>query len=277
MNNKALTMSVVMAVIAVFFVQSYVSSIEEKVKKDFGTKLLVIKAKKDIREMETINETQLQLDLVPKDFIQPGSFFFPEQQDKQAKLTMKDLAGTIAIVPIRQGEQLTRNKVSEPNMRTGLSPQIAPGKRAVAVPVNEVSGVGKLLKPGDRVDLIAVMDTGAGTKDAKIAKTVLQDVVVLAVGKSLTNNVARSVEVDPITGKERIKSLTEDTSFTSVTLEVEPAHVQTLALIMANGDTALSLALRNNDDTDRVSYGSTTFYDVLGLDGARVRAPANRR
>ena len=36
MDNRALTLSVVMAILAVFFVQSYVSSIEEETRKKFG-------------------------------------------------------------------------------------------------------------------------------------------------------------------------------------------------------------------------------------------------
>ncbi|MEK6705924.1 MAG: Flp pilus assembly protein CpaB, partial [Bdellovibrionota bacterium] len=164
----------------------------------------------------------------------------------------------------------TFNKITEPNMRTGLAPQVAPGKRAVAVPVNEVSGVAKLVKPGDRVDLIAVLDLG-GSKDAKISKTILQDVVVLAVGRSVTNNVPRIIEADPFGGNPRVKSLAEDFTFASVTLEVEPVQAQLLALVMANGENALTLSLRNNDDSDRVNIGSTTFNEVLGPDAAQAR------
>ena len=50
MNSRALTMSLVMAVVAVIFVQSYVSSLEESYNKQFGTKVLVLKAKRDILE-----------------------------------------------------------------------------------------------------------------------------------------------------------------------------------------------------------------------------------
>ena len=103
--------------------------------------------------------------------------------------------------------------------------------------------VGKLVKPGDRVDLIGVLDTGNG-KEGKVSRVILQDVVVLAVGKSVTNNAPRTVEYDNFAGKERVKSLAEDFSFSSVTLEVEPAQAQMLALILANGENSLSLSLR---------------------------------
>ena len=186
------------------------------------------------------------------------------------------MAYTVAIIPIKKGEQITYNKITEPSVRTGLASQIAPGRRAIAIPVNENSGVSKLIKPGDRVDLIAVIDLGGG-KDNKIAKTILQDVVVLSTGKSVANNVARVIEADPYGGKDRVRSLAEDTGFGTVTLEVEPQQAQTMALILSNGDSALTLSLRNNDDTERNNVAATVFQDILGADAARIRAPAGKR
>ncbi|MBC7691388.1 MAG: Flp pilus assembly protein CpaB [Methylotenera sp.] len=269
MNNKALTLSLFIGAFAVFMVQSYVGSKEEEAKKKFGTEVLVVKAKRDIKEQETINETALELALIPKTFLEPASVSFEKTEaDKETNRSLKSLSGTIALVAIRKGEQITYNKMTEPGIRTGLSPQVAPGRRAVSIPVNETSGVAKLVKPGDRVDLIAVLDMGGG-KENKIAKTIFQDVVVLAVGRNVTNNVARVVEMDG--NREKVKPLSEDFSFTSVTLEVEPAQAQTLALVMANGENAITLSLRNNDDTERVGLSSSMAGDVLGTEAARVQ------
>jgi pilus assembly protein CpaB len=274
MNNRALSLSIIMAVVAVFFVQSYVSSVEDNAKKKFGTEVLVIEAKRDIKEAETINETMLELKLVPKRFLEPAAMSYEKREDdKESSQGLKNLAGMVAVVPIKKGEQITLNKMVEPGIRTGLAPQIAPGKRAVAVPVGETSGVAKLVKPGDRVDLIAVLDMGGG-KEGKIAKTILQDVVVLAVGRSVTGNIARTVEQDPNGGKDKIKSLAEDYSFASVTLEVEPLQAEQLALIMNSGDNVIDLSLRNNDDTDRQSIVSTSYVEMLGADISKIRKPA---
>lgn len=271
MNNKALTLSLIMAVVAVFFVQSYVSSIEEEQKKKFGTEVLVIVARRDIKEMETVNETMLEFQKIPKRFLEPAAISTEKkEEDKETTRSLKGLTGNIATVPIKKGEQITYSKLTEPSMRTGLAPQIAPGRRAVAVPVNETSGVAKLVKPGDRVDLIAVIDLGGG-KENKIAKTILQDVVVLSIGRYITNNVARTVESDPFGGPNKVKSLAEDFSFASVTLEVEPTQAQIVALLLSSGDNAVILSLRNNDDIERVNTFSTSFGDLLGADAAKVK------
>lgn len=276
MNNRALTLSLVMAILAVFFVQSYVSNVEDEAKKKFGTEVLSVVAKRDIHEAEDIDETMLELKPVPKRFLEPGAISYEKTTD-QAQITqgLKSFAGMIALVPIKKGEQLSFNQVVEPGIRTGLSPEIAPGRRAIAVPVSETSGVGKLVKPGDRVDVIAVLDMGGG-KESRISKTILQDVGVLAVGHSVTGNVARTVQADMFGGKDKVRSLAEDSNFATVTLEVDPNQAQELALVMNNGDNVLMLSLRNNDDTDRQNINSTSLMDVLGPDSVKLRSAIRR-
>lgn len=273
MNNKALTLSFVMAALALFFVQSYVTSVEEEQKKKFGTEVSAIVAKRDIKEMDTLKENMLEFQVFPKRFLEPAAISFSKKDpdEKETGKAFRELVGAIAVVPIKKGEQITFNKLADPSMRTGLAPQIAPGRRAVAVPVNEMSGVAKLVKPGDRVDLIAVVDGGGG-KENKLAKTILQDVMVLSIGRYITNNVARVVEPDTYgTGANKIRSLAEDFSFSSVTLEVEPAQAQSLALILSSGENGIVLSLRNNEDTERVNTPSSLMSDILGADAARIK------
>ena len=275
MNNRALTLSLLMAVIAVFFVNSYVTSIEEETKKKYGTEVTVITASVDIQEMQTIDETLIEIKTIPKRYLEPAAISYESSEDIEAATDdIKKLAGTVALVPIRKGEQIAYNKITIPGIRTGLSPQIAPGKRGVTVPVNEVTGVGKLVKPGDRVDVTAIVDPGTGDPLEKYAKTLLQDVVVLAVGRNITNNVARVGEERP-GRKIEYRSLSSFDGFSSVTLEVEPPQAQMLTLMMAMGNNTLSLTLRNNDDTDRVTLPGMTLKDVLGTEGSQLRTPAS--
>lgn len=263
MNNKAITLSVVMAIIAMMFVESYVSSIEEKAKKEYGTEILVVTASKDIQEMQSIDETMLSLKTVPKKFLEPAAISFTGDKDKAEK-DLKDLAGTVAIVPIKSGEQLTFNKLTEPSIRTGLSPQIKPGYRALAIPIDETAGVAKLIKPGDRVDVIVTLSPGKGSD--KITRTILQDVLILATGKNVTNNIARLIEKDPGSKIAKVRSLASDDRYGTVTLEVDPSQAQLMAHVVSSSDRSIVLALRNNDDTERNSLRNTDLGDVLGID-----------
>lgn len=276
MNNRAFTMSLLMAAVAVFFVYSYVEGVREEYDRRYGAKVVVVKAKADIKEQESLNETMLKFEVVPDEFLEPGAVKFNEATtEEERKKGIKPLIGAVALVPIRANEQITFNKITEPGMRTGLSPQVAPGRRAVAVPVTEISGVGKLLKPGDRVDLIAVIDAGAG-KENRLARTLFQDLVVLSVGQFVTNNVPRVVDVDSYSGRERVRSLATDTSYGTVTLEVEPQQAQALALLATSSEHQIILALRNNDDTAPSGTEATTLQEILGSDAGRVpqRLPA---
>lgn len=271
MNNKAFTLSLVMAVLAVFFVQSYVQSVEDETKKRFGTEVTVLVAKRDIKEMETLDETAWSFQSKPKTFIEPSAIYFEGKKEGDEKVTqsLRALVGAVAVVPIKKNEQITFNKLVEPSIRTGLSPQITPGRRGIAIPVGESTGVAKLIKPGDRVDVVAVVDLGGG-KENRMAKTILQDVVVLATGHNVTNNAPRQIEPDAFGGKDKIRSLAEDTTFSTITVEVDPAQAQSLSLILGT-DTQLVFTLRNNDDNDRTNTGSTTFTDVLGPDMGRIQ------
>ncbi len=280
MNNKALTMSLAMAILAVFFVESYITSIEDEAKRKFGTAVLVVVANRDINEMETITEVMLEFKSIPKKFMEPSSISSELDQNtsegpigKDKIKGLKGVIGTISLVPIKKGEQLTYNKITEAGIRTGLASQITPGRRAVSVPVTESSSVSKLIKPGDRVDVIAILDSGAG-KESRVSKTILQDVLILSIGRYINNNVARVIELDPFGSKDRVKSLAEDFSYSSITLEVEPLQAQALALITSNGDNTLSFSLRNNDDVDRLNVAATSMTDVIGVDASKLKMGA---
>ncbi|RYZ65480.1 MAG: hypothetical protein EOP09_14205, partial [Proteobacteria bacterium] len=143
---------------------------------------------------------------------------------------------------------------------------------------SEQTAVSKLMKPGDRVDLIAVLDSGGSGKREKIAKTLFQDVVILSVGKSVTNNIPREVILEG--NKTRVRTLSSDTSYNTVTVELEPGQIEKLALIVASGENSIIFSLRNNDDNERFNLPGATYFELLnGSEWERMRrvpAGANR-
>ena len=278
MNSRAMTLSVIMAGIAVFFVMSSVSSIEEQAKAKFGDEVTVLVAKADIKEMDTILDTMIEPISVPKRFVEPAAIAFNtkvKEDSNEYAMETKRILGNVAVVPIKKGEQLTLTRITEPSMRTGLSPQVTPGKRALAISVGETESVAKLIKPGDRVDVIAVMDFngGQGGRDSKVAKTILQDVVILAVGRNITNNLARRIDTDPNNGRTKVRSLTEYDGYSSVTLELDPGQAQLISAIVGGNGNKLILTLRNNDDSDRTALGASSARDALS-DAPRSPAAA---
>lgn len=257
MNSRAFTTSLLLAGIAVMMIWSYISSRETELQSDYGNPTPVVVAKEDIKELEIIDDRKVTLINVPAKFQMPGNF-----------KRVEDLYNTIAAVPIKKGEQITQPRVTYPGAQSGLSRQISIGKRALSIQVTEGQAVSRLLKPGDRVDILALVDYASGKKERLKVKTVLQDVLVLSTGLYVTN----SVPIINIKGDNdsRQMKLNSYTNYNTVTLELTPFEVQKMVFLISAGN-GIYLSLRNNDDKTIERIVATKLYDVLGEDAAEAK------
>jgi pilus assembly protein CpaB len=257
MNSRAFTTSLLLAGIAVMMIWSYISSRETELQSDYGNQTPVVVAKEDIKELEIIDDRKVQLVNVPSKFQMPGNF-----------KRVEDLYNTIAAVPIKKGEQITQPRVTYPGAQSGLSRQISIGKRALSIQVTEGQAVSRLLKPGDRVDILALVDYASGKKEKLKVKTVLQDVLILSTGLFVTN----SVPIINIKGDNdsRQMKLNSYTNYNTVTLELTPFEVQKMVFLISAGN-GIYLSLRNNDDKTIERIVATKLYDVLGEDAAEAK------
>jgi pilus assembly protein CpaB len=266
-ETRTLWISVGAALFAVFLLYSYTQEKSAELTKKFGAKERVVVATKDIQEMETIDETMLQIVERPVDFIQPTAIKEPERA-----------VGLVALAPIKKDEQVLESKILEPGPATGLSLQVSPTKRAVTLPVDEVRGVGKLLKPGDRIDLIAALDIGRGAAQHREVRTLMQDVPILATGLRISNELPRLYE--RIGKEDFIKNMRSDTSFNTITVEASPKEAQDLIYILSTSPGSLFMTLRHPSDRGKHPLPVATVESVLGkvnpeLVDQQVRAPAS--
>lgn len=265
MQNRAFTISFIVAVLAVSMVYSYVSSTEEEFRLRYGKEVAVVVAKKDIKELDILDETNLTIKSMPASFKQPGT-----------SQNLEEIRGSLAVAPIMKEEQITRSKVTSLGARTGLARQVAVGKRGVTITVTDQTAVAKLIKPGDRVDVLANIDpTGSGNRLNMEIRTILQDVLVLATGKYVNNTVPGILERDPYStsSKPTKVALSEYNQFGTITLEVDPFQAQTLVFAEKNLQ-GVYLVLRNNDDNTKEDLAATMMGSLRGRDGAA--APAAR-
>lgn len=258
MNSRAFTTSLLLAGLAVMMIWSYISSRETELQSDYGNQTPVVVAKEDIKELEIIDDRKVQLINVPSKFQMPGHF-----------KRVEDLYNTIAAVPIKKGEQITVPRVTYPGAQSGLSRQISIGKRALSIQVTEGQSVSRLLKPGDRVDILALVDYAAGKKERLKVKTVLQDVLILSTGLFVTNSVP-IVNIKSGESDTRQMKLNSYTNYNTVTLELTPFEVQKMVFLVSAG-TGIYLSLRNNDDKTIERISATRLYDVLGEDAAEAK------
>lgn len=257
MNTRAFTLSLVIAGLAAFLVWSYLDGKEATYIQQYGGQVPVVVAKVDIKSLEIIDDRKVEIKNIPKNYVAPGSYN-----------KIEDVYNTIASTPIAKGEVLTKTRINYPGAQSGLSRQIAIGKRGFSIPVSESQAVSKLVKPGDRVDVIALIDFARGRKELMRTKTVLQDVLVISTGLSITNTL-------PLTGvktQEEVKllNLNTYTDYNTVALELSPREVQNMVFLIESGST-IYLSLRNNDDKAHESVNSTRLLDVLDTDAAEAK------
>ena len=152
----------------------------------------------------------------------------------EAFTSLEEVLGTTAQEPRRArrsmvaGEPVLRSKVSEFGEKVTIADIIDPTKRAMAIRVNDVSGVAGFVTPGDRVDVLLTRRLNG---DNMITTTVLQDIVVRG--------------IDQLADED----LDKPNVVRTITVEVSPEEAQRLALAQEAG--TLGLTLRNLATTDK--------------------------
>lgn len=250
-ESRTLLISVVAGLFATFMLYSYSQEKKAEYDKKFGAMVTILVAAKDIPEMTTIDDTMIELRERPADFIEPGVI-------KEKELVI----GQVAATPIRTGEQILGTKLLTPGPDTGLSLQVSPNRRAVTVAIDEMRGVAKLIRPGDRVDIFAALDVGKGINMRRETQLLLQDVPVLATGLAVRNNIPRLIEVEN-SQNISLTSLSGDSKYTHVTLEVSPKDAQDLIHIMATSAGNLFFTLRHPNDRVNVPRMPSSSTDVI--------------
>ncbi|MDD0854554.1 Flp pilus assembly protein CpaB [Halobacteriovorax sp. GB3] len=258
MNTRSFTLALIIAVFAMFMVYTYVEDQKASLTLKYGTMSSVVVAKTDIKEFELLDDSKVTVMNVPQKFLAPGHF-----------KTMREVENTIATVPILKGEQITKPRLTFPGEKTGLSREVSVEKRAIAISITDKQAVSKLIKPGDRVDIIASIDYASGRKDLQTTKTILQDVRVLSTGMSVSNNLPLiGVKTPTVIKKMKLNTYA---NYNTVTIELDPFQVQKLIFLLTYSPYPPYLSLRNINDKTKVNIGETKIFDVLG-DDTGVRA-----
>ena len=210
----------------------------------------------------TIQKSNLYVLVAAKD-LPTGNFVRPEDLRWQAwpdaqinenylrkdKDTLQSLVGSVVRQRITAGEPVTNGRLIKPGDRGFLAAVLGPGMRAVSVSVTATSGVAGLVFPGDRVDLVLshqIKDDRDPNAPAKFAsETILSNVRVLAIDQTtaIPDNKPAALAK-------------------TVTFEVTPKQVEIIGVGSDLGNLSLSLRAlaRNGDDGGTVvrQHGSVS-------------------
>tara|TARA_R110000782_G_scaffold78293_5_gene156145 strand:+ start:135347 stop:136189 length:843 start_codon:yes stop_codon:yes gene_type:complete len=229
-----------MGALAVFLANSYFSGVEQRnkqVAEDLNVGAIVA-ARVPMRYGDVITPDKLKLVQWPASSVPEGAF------TDIRRLTADPSGPRVALRPIEAGQPVLNAMLTGAGGRAVISATLPKEKRAVAIRVNDVAGVGGFVLPGDSVDVLLTHqpDTGPDGRSQQITDIVVENVRVIAADQN-----ANDASKDPQLAK-------------TVTLEVDPTQAQKLVLAGQVG--SLSLALRNAANQDEAGLSTMTVNDL---------------
>ena len=195
----------------------------------------VVVANRDIPEGQQLERRDLETAVWPAASVPAGAFASGDS-----------LVGRVTRVSVFTGEPIVPGRLAPVGTSAGIEVKITPGKRAMAIRIDEVAGMAGLIAPNSRVDIMVSMrDESSGSQSGKrVAKLFMENMRVLSVG----TQVYRDESGKPIRAA-------------SATLEVTPEEAERLAIAVGTG--AIQLVLRGYGDPDSIKTRGATSSDVL--------------
>ena len=244
MNRRALFIALVFSILGVillvFYQQRFIAEASG------GEKIKLLIALKPIEHGKVITEDLLATREVPLAYVEDRAI----KDVEKAKVLGLRVGNTVQA----QQTLMWTDLVTANEDRRDLSSLVQPGNRAITIQMQEQNSSVALVKPGDYVDVFAVMQQGAESKvDQKFAVVLLQRVLVLAAGLETSPDVVEAKDKSRFTATDSL-----------LTLSLSITEAQLVALAQEKGK--LAIALRNPEDQRTAQaiadMSSTTLFDV---------------
>lgn len=288
-KKKALLIASLFFGISIFLINGYVDALRAELTKTFGQEVGVVVATELIPEYGIIRPEMLTVKPIFKNFVQSQTVTVALGNEEATSKAISEIAGKAAYVPIYPDEQVTLTKLVHQDGKPVLDKQVEKTMRAVTVAVSPANGVGRFIRPGNRIDILATVRYEANGNEQFEVKTVMQNVLVLATGKNLQNSVPTKVSRDVLSALEakfeeqRRKDLfttsvdsgtsRPDDNYTHMTLQLTPEDSDKLLLLQNTiGDAKLYYTLRNSADLTVANLETTILDQVLGPDSELGRS-----
>lgn len=227
-NKLILILALVVGLAAAGGIYFYLDNMQKTYREE-GEFVKVVTSKQRIPAKTMITAQMIETKEIPSKYI-----------NTDAAVDPKEVIGKTVKSEILPGEQVLRGKLAgAKGSSEGLSYMIEPGKRAVTIAVNEISGVAGQILPGDRVDIMGTFDN-----QGVLTTLILQNIPVLSVNQTTDTS-----------GQE------EKTSARTLTLSVNPDQMQ--PLVLCSERTTIRLALRSATDNDILNLPMTRMNNLV--------------
>lgn len=247
-KKKLLIAAIVVGALAAALLLLYARQMQNREIELIGETVPVIKAARTIPAGTPLSRELVTTDDVPVKFLPPNPV---EAKDLEIYL------GQAVSVNIQEGAMVLTSDFSVAEVSRDLAGKIPKDERALSIPVDQISGVSGLLRPGDRVDLLATFPVsdkdqlvpsgdGGGASVGYVTMTLLQNVTLLATGQLISN----------VGGEQKNRN-----NYSTVTLSVTIDEAELLTIAQTRGK--LTLLLRNSGDVETGKIVKTSLVDVM--------------
>jgi pilus assembly protein CpaB len=184
-NRRLILLALLVAVVAGYGVFVFFSHLQEMANQEHTDEVVV--ALRNIPARSLITADMVAAQRVPKG-----------QRHAQAFVGLNDVLGKVTTQSIIAGEQVLSSRLYATGSQSGLAYQLENGQRAVSIAISELNAVAKLVRPGDRVDIVL---SSKWPSDDKTDRSVimLQNIKVLAVGSEMRNGSPAPAEASTLT------------------------------------------------------------------------------
>ena len=174
--------------------------------------------------------------------------------------------GALVMSDAKQDDFVNRRIFLLPQESRFLASVLQPGKRAVSIKIDAVSGNSGLVQPGDRSDVILFTQLDSKGRDMRsghIAKTILENVRVIAIDSKIAYRLYEEgeEESDPGVGSGARRK------WNTATLELTPHQAEIITIAQEMGKLSLSLRSYFEQEADKnpspEARQSTYAHDVI--------------
>lgn len=170
----------------------------------------------------------------------------------------------VATAPVAAGEVLTTTRLARIGDAGRLAALVPAGFRAVTIPVTPVSGVSGMVRPHDRVDLLAQFDFGTEAGAQSYVLTLLQGVRVLAVDDDTSGMWPSDKPGGKSSGHRSLPAQ-------QITVAATPDDAQRIVFAIANGELFCSLVPDADATNQAAPLSPATAASVTGMQSLLYR------
>ena len=241
-NKMILAVAVLIAGLAFLMNWSYLRK-ERDALYAGAAKVKIIVPKRDLPSMTVLTIEDLALRDEFKSAVGQNAFYEDD---------LDSLLGKKLLFPVKRADPLLWSQVDMPRrIRSGLSPVIEKGKRAISLSIAGAQAVSGLVQPNDNVDILGTFTFPSRTNSKQVESvtlTLMQNVSVIATGSRIAGQQNRNQD--------------RQGGYSTVTFAVTPREVEVLVFAQQTRG-QLYLSLRNPEDRNTEEELPSVNFDYI--------------